>query len=188
MQQSQMAILILAAGLGTTACSNVSNSLSKITNSEPEVSYACVTDSSSTPTTVAQSEKRGDIPIIRWTSDFGSGVGYTPQSRCQEVSANFQKYYEQGVLNYITTGQKNSYDIICVSSKLGGGCLGDASQGQLWTLKSGDNASEVIPKVFDVGYMGSSPLNQSDGRVIIREGSQVYLDINKHLQEAPTMR
>ncbi|NET45439.1 COP23 domain-containing protein [Okeania sp. SIO2B3] len=183
--------IILVATLGAAACSNVSNPLSKITNSEPEVSYACITDSSGTPTTVAQGKQRGDIPIIRWTSNFGSGAGYTPQSRCEEVSANFQKYYKQGVLNYITTGQKNNYDIICVSNELGGGCLNDASKGQLWTLKSEDNASEVIPKVFDVGYMGSAPLSQtdgSDGSVIIRQGSQVYLDINKHLQQAPTMR
>lgn len=162
--------------------------MSNTNYSEPKVSYACITDSNGTPTTVAQSEKRGNIPIIRWTSDFGSGEGYTPQSRCDEVSANFQKYYKQGILNYITTGQKNNYDIICVSSKFGGGCLDDATQGQLWTLKREDNASEVIPKVFDVGYMGSAPLEQSDGSVITRQGSQVYLDVKKHLEQAPTMR
>ena len=112
--------------------------------------------------TINEFARAGNIPIIPWTSDFGSSVGYTPQSRFQKVSANFQKYYEQGVLNYITTGKKNDYDIICVSSQLGGGCLDDASQGLLWTLKPEDNTNEVIPKVFDVGYMASSPLNQSD--------------------------
>ena len=113
---------------------------------QPGVNYACITDSSGIPTTVAQSKQWGDISIIRWTSDFGSGI-YNPQSRCEEVSANLQKYYEQGVLKYITTGRKNDYDIICVSRKFGGECLDDASQGQIWTVKSEDNASEIIRKL-----------------------------------------
>jgi hypothetical protein len=90
------------------------------------------------PATVANTPA-GQKTVIRWVSGYFSGSGYTPMTRCVEVSQRFQAYMNQGVLNYITTGYMNSLPVVCVTSSDGGGC-----QGLLFTLKSGENASRVL--------------------------------------------
>jgi Circadian oscillating protein COP23 len=122
------------------------------------------------PRTVART-LRGEVSIIRWVSNFGGEVGYTPQKRCEEVSNRFQQYYNQGILNYITTGRENNYDIICVSSENGGAC-----DGLLFTLKPGESASSLIPQLFDVASLGSGPIEQSS--------SGISIDFNKLLETA----
>ncbi|MBC6477784.1 MAG: hypothetical protein GDA56_08335 [Hormoscilla sp. GM7CHS1pb] len=47
---------------------------------------------------------RGDVPIIHWVSTWSSGSGWTPQRRCDPVSQKFQRYHENGTLEYMRTG------------------------------------------------------------------------------------
>lgn len=113
----------------------------------------------------------GAIPIINWVSEQFSGSGYTPQRRCQEVSGRFQSAYDQGTLNYITTGYKNGQPVVCTSSSNGGPC-----SMVLFTLKPGSDASRTVQQLFDIRNLASGPLSESSGRV--------YLDVNTFLDEA----
>ncbi|MBC6477666.1 MAG: hypothetical protein GDA56_07660 [Hormoscilla sp. GM7CHS1pb] len=63
-----------------------------------------------------------------WKSEAFTDAGYPPEKRCDLVSAKFEKYRLEGILNYITTGKENGKHVICVSSQYGGRC-----QGTLWT-------------------------------------------------------
>lgn len=119
------------------------------------------------PATVANTPA-GQRTVIRWVSGYFSGSGYTPMTRCREVSERFQNYMNQGVLNYITTGYMNNQPVVCVTSSDGGGC-----QGLLFTLKSGENASRVLQQLFDVKAGAAGPLNESTQRV--------YLNVNDML-------
>jgi hypothetical protein len=162
----QSAIALLTASalvLSVSACN--SNSTSE------KVTFSCST-SNGVPTTVAKTSHR-ITPVIRWVSDFGGEVGYTPQKRCEEVSNRFQQYYNQGVLNFVTTGRENNQNIICVSSEKGGAC-----QGLLFTLKPSDNPSLVIGQMFEVAGYASGPLDQSSS-------SGIYIDINELLGTSP---
>lgn len=75
---------------------------------------------------------RQDIPITQWiTTEFGE---WTPDARCQEVSRQFQIAHETG-RDFLTTGEKNGYNIICATSVAGGNC-----EEQLMTISPGQNA------------------------------------------------
>ena len=163
MKHQSVIALLTATALGLTMSACNSNSTSE------KITFSCESRKG-VPTTVAQSP-RGDIPVIRWVSDFGSEVGYDPQKRCDEVSNRFQKYYNKGVLNFVTTGRQNNQNIVCISSDKGGTC-----QDLLFTLKPKDNPSLVIKQMFEVASYASGPIDQSSG---------VYIDMKKLLAEAP---
>ena len=120
------------------------------------------------PVTFAQTPI-GAIPIINWVSHQFSDSGYTPERRCQEVSGRFQSAYNQGTLNYITTGYKNGQPVVCTSSNNGGPC-----SMVLFTLKPGSDASRTVQQLFDIRNLAAGPLNESEGKV--------YLDMNAFLE------
>jgi hypothetical protein len=109
-------------------------------------------DSGGVPTTMA-STSRGPIPVIRWVSNLGDGE-YSPRARCQSVSERFQRYYDSGQLNYLTTGTENGTDIICVTAAPGGNCAGT-----LFTLKPGSNPNQTLKQLFGV-QNSVGPLNE----------------------------
>ena len=86
--------------------------------------FFCDTDNhhslGNVPSTIARTT-RGDIPIINWVSERTNG--WTPERRCELVSQRFQRYYDNGTLKYIRTGNINNHPVICVASSKGGDCL-----------------------------------------------------------------
>jgi len=135
--------------------------------------FSCGLSRDGTPTTLAM-VPRGNIPIIRWVSEYFTPFGYDPQTRCKQVSNRLQVYQEQGIANFITTGIQDGLDVICVSSVLGGPCTG-----LLFTLRPGDSASQVIQDLFDVGQYGLNPLLQGSNT------DQIYIDLNQLIERSP---
>ncbi|MBP0028436.1 COP23 domain-containing protein [Roseofilum reptotaenium CS-1145] len=134
--------------------------------------FACGASRDGIPTTLAL-VPRGNIPIIRWVSEYFTPFGYDPQTRCEQVSNRLQTYQEQGIANFITTGIQDGLDVICVSSVLGGPCTG-----LLFTLQPGESASRVIQDLFDVGQYGLNPLLQGSNT------DQIYIDLNQLMDQA----
>ncbi|MGK7877246.1 MAG: COP23 domain-containing protein [Xenococcaceae cyanobacterium] len=131
--------------------------------------------SNGVPTTFA-STSRGNVPVIRWVSSYFSSSGYTPERRCQEVSTRFQNYYNNGRLNYITTGIMNGQPVVCVTSSNGGSC-----SDLLFTLKQGQNASRTLQKLFDIRVGAAGPLYEGSNS----SNASVYIDMNNYLKTAP---
>ncbi len=131
--------------------------------------FACST-SNAVPTTIAQTNQ-GNVPVIRWTSDRFRDAGYSPERRCEEVSARFQQYFRNGKLNYLTTGIMNNQQVVCVADRIGGDCTG-----LLFTLKRGSDPSQVLKNLLDVRVRASGPLNESTSRV--------YIDMSEYLKQA----
>jgi Circadian oscillating protein COP23 len=124
------------------------------------------------PTTFAQT-KRGNVPVIRWQSTFFSSSNlYTPQKRCEEVSRRFQKYYSEGTLAYLTAGQMNAQNVICVSEEYGGPC-----QGLLLTLEPKDNPQTVLKDLLSARNRAGGPLTRSTG--------SLYVDMDNFLETTP---
>jgi Circadian oscillating protein COP23 len=124
------------------------------------------------PTTFART-KRGSIPVIRWQSTyFGKSSAYTPLKRCEEVSRRFQKYYSEGALAYLTAGQMNAQNVICVSDEYGGAC-----QGLLLTLEPKDNPQEVLKDLLNARNRAGGPLTRSNG--------SLYVDMTHFLETTP---
>lgn len=52
-----------------------------------------------------------------WAIPSELGGGWTPQRRCNEITARFESYRQDGLLE-LTTGIENGYDTICVTTQL----------------------------------------------------------------------
>lgn len=161
---------ILAAG--TIAVGGLS--IASQPSQAQSTTFVCET-TGGTPTTYAVTP-RGYVPVIRWVSHHFSGSGYTPQQRCAEVTSRFQTYYNDGSLNFITTGIMNDQPVVCVTGTYGGSCTG-----LLFTLKQGENASRVIQQLFDVRVGASGPLYESTNGGASNSNSPIYIDMNEYL-------
>jgi Circadian oscillating protein COP23 len=122
------------------------------------------------PTTlVASSAKREPVALIQWKSKL-SGK-YTPQVRCNMVSANFQQAWADKRLNYLTAGvdKKSGLGIICGIKDRATACTRSS---MLFTLSNGADASETIDRIKGIkGGTGSNPVPQSSGDGIVDIGS-----------------
>jgi Circadian oscillating protein COP23 len=124
------------------------------------------------PTTLVwQPEKEGNVALIRWKSEY---FGKNTQKRCQLVSAKFQKLWNAGQLNYITTGAVKKQPIVCGVANEGDNCSG---QNQLFQLKPFSDSASLIAQLEGV-FQGkvSSPVYESGG------SSKKYLDIRSLLR------
>ena len=94
--------------------------------------YYCRLNNSTLSTLMRAS--RQDIPITQWiTTEFGDK--WNPYARCLKVSEEFQIAYEEG-RDFLTTGEKNGYNIICATSTDEGSC-----EQQLMTIPPGQEAN-----------------------------------------------
>ena len=139
-----------------------------VVQNEPD-SFFCGTDGYGVPTTYISTEEQ-TLPLVRWVSHYFAGSGYDPETRCDQVTERFNRFYEAGILNYITTGFVNRLPVVCVSSEIGGPCTD-----VLFTLKPGQDATQTIQQLFDVRVGQAGPLQES--------GSRVYIDLNQHVRE-----
>lgn len=118
------------------------------------------------PTTVvASSSRREPVALIQWKSKL-SGK-YTPQVRCNMVSANFQQAWSAKRLNYLTAGvdKKSGLGIICGTKDRATPC---DRVSMLFTLSNGADASETIERMKDIkAGTGSNPVAQSSGDGIV---------------------
>jgi hypothetical protein len=145
-----------------------------------EAKFLCGT-SQGYPATVALTS-RGYVPVIRWSSNYFGGSGFSPQYRCKVVSSRFQQYYKNGTLNYLTTGWSNRQPVICVATAKGGPCAG-----VLFTLKPGSDSWLTLTRLMQVRVGASGPINESTTSPlpssVVVEGR--YLDMAEYLNTAP---
>jgi hypothetical protein len=114
-------------------------------------SFVCG-NSGGKPATVAKT-KKGDVPIVIWSSEEFSDAGFTPQVRCQKVSARFQSLYRSGQLKYITAGSVNNLPVVCATKKVAATCN---QQNLLYTLKPNADPQQVIKRLMAIRNRASS--------------------------------
>jgi hypothetical protein len=114
--------------------------------------------STGVPATVYQNPQGAIEPWIEWTSDYFSGSGYSPITRCQLVSQRLETYRRNRDLKYITTGQMNGQNVICTADRVNGIC-----QNLIYTLRPGQ------------GQVGMPSANESH--------SIPYIDVREKLGE-----
>jgi hypothetical protein len=117
---------------------------------------------SGVPTTLATMADGKAVPVIRWNSTVFDGAGWTPERRCQEVSARFDRFNRLGRLTYLTTGRINEQPVICTAPSNGAGC-----DGLLYTLKPGQNATETLRNLLEVRLKVRAPLYETNGRLYV---------------------
>jgi Circadian oscillating protein COP23 len=120
--------------------------------------YDSGSDSQIPTTLVWQSEKQGNVALIRWKSEY---FGKDTQKRCEIVSAKFQKMWNSGQLNYLATGEIKKLPVVCGVANEGDTCN---SKNQLFTLKPYSDKDNLIKQLEGV-FKGesSSPVYESGG-------------------------
>ncbi|MGL6345205.1 MAG: COP23 domain-containing protein, partial [Waterburya sp.] len=127
----------------TVAQSETSNS--EGTYSQDRVTFSCgeISDQASgenIPTTIAYvPQRRANIAIIAWKSNYIPQ--WDAQKRCETVSPKFQTFYEDGRLEYLTTGENQGYDIICAAVETGQPCK---AEDQLFQVKANNDPEAVL--------------------------------------------
>ncbi|MDF5720332.1 MAG: COP23 domain-containing protein [Rhizonema sp. PD37] len=111
---------------------------------------------------------RGNIPMVRWV-DTAFPKPWTPEQRCEEISGRFQRFYQNGTLNFLRAGMLRNQPVLCVASEKGGPCLPD---GVLVTLKPKANPQETLEQLLD--YRGGS----SNGIVELSGNSKFVYSVN----------
>lgn len=137
------------------------------------------------PATIVRTS-RGPRAVIQWTdTSFGQ---YTPQVRCEKISARFERFYDNGTLKYLRAGRQRNQPVLCVAGYEGGPCL---ANGVLLTLRPGANPLTVLQRLKDFqGSAGGRPIElfgRDEDRGVISYNSQqdaAYLDVSKLLEAA----
>ncbi len=177
-------VAVLIVGLLIASCDKPATSsqyTAQETNSDTETRFICRegydrASNKQLPTTYAFTggQKRA---IIRWSTEYFSGSGWDPQSRCEEVSPRFQTAYENGTLNFITNGTMNRQPVICTALQNGGPCAD-----LLITLRPTDDGKELATELGQIlNGRSTGPMRHSSGN------SQVYIqvDIDEFIRNAP---
>jgi hypothetical protein len=148
-------------------------------NQGGDAKFICGT-SQGVPATVALTS-RGYVPVVRWSSNYFGRSGFSPQARCKTVSAKFQQYYQNGMLNYLTPSYQNRQPVICVAASKGGPCAG-----VLFTLKPTANPMTTLKQLMRVRTQASGAvLNESTASPMpVNASDERYLDMQEFLQTA----
>ena len=128
------------------------------------------------PATVAWvPERKVHVRFIAWKSEYFPQ--WLPQKRCQVVSEKFQKFYEAGRLDYLTTGIIGGYPVVC-AAKSNGDCN---ANNQLFTLKLGSDPQTILKRLVNIvdGTSGE-PIFQSSG-------GKTYVNVGNFLKNAPVV-
>lgn len=141
---------ILALGVSTLAIVGSMFSAPSSQALTATTSFVCG-KSQGTPATIART-KKGDFPIILWSSEAMSDAGFTPQLRCQQVSARFQSLYRSGRLKSLTTGTLNNQSVICATAK----AKSCNAQNLLYTLQPNADPQQVIRRLQIIRHRASS--------------------------------
>ncbi|AFY58436.1 hypothetical protein Riv7116_6080 [Rivularia sp. PCC 7116] len=139
-------------------------------------SFFCGRSTDGVPTTFAATATGKKIAVIRWVRQWSPK--YPPKARCRAVSSRFQNAYASGVLNYLTNTRVNRQDVICAARRYGGSC-----NQMLLTLRPGENVSQVIENLRQMGHTASGPLVQAP------DGSpRTFVDMNRLLRQASAVK
>jgi Circadian oscillating protein COP23 len=115
------------------------------------ITFQC-SDNDGTPATIAKINDQDNFPVILWSSNFFSEVGYDAQVRCEQVSARLEAYRKANSSLYITFGKINQEAVICVTSQETGGC-GEgisAHEGLVFTLKPNVDPQETLEELATI--------------------------------------
>lgn len=136
--------------------------------------YTCGKDGNQ-PATLVRTP-RGNIPIIHWINSFPP---FTPQERCEIVSARFQQFADNHLLKYLRAGTINGQPVLCVATNKGGTC---PTENVLITLPPRSNANEVLERLLDLRrHAAGKPLRLSGSEEFFYVDGALYVNMEAFL-------
>ena len=123
-------------------------------------------------------QRKASVSIIGWKSNHIPS--WDAQRRCDTASPKFQAFYEDGRLNYLTTGVNNGQDIICAAVETGQPCK---PEDQLFQVKASDDPDAVLKGltgIIEGAATSGEPIYQSSDE-------KIYVSMDKFLEAAPVV-
>lgn len=77
-----------------------------------------------------------------WAIPSELGGGWTPERRCQEISARLERYRPDGLLE-LQTAFENNYEVVCATTQRDPGCR------IVFTVPPGQDATVTLDRVFE---------------------------------------
>lgn len=154
---------------------SISRSSSQSQQNLRQAGFLCDT-STGEPVTVYQNPQGFREPWIRWNSNFFSGSGYDPLTRCQQVTQRLENYNRNKQLNYVTVGIVNNQKAICTSSRVNGPC-----EGLIYTLRRDQDPAPALSSFFVwlANQKARPSLFESSTAVYINVGERLGLDVSE---------
>ncbi len=130
------------------------------------------------PVTIVKTP-RGKIPAIRWVNTF-TGRYNRLDRRCAEVSERLDRLHRAGKLNFIRTGNVNTYPVLCADRGVSGNTCPTASV--LVTLPKGTDSSQILQQMLDLRARASGRILNLGGEQLVRyHHGDVYVSIDRLL-------
>lgn len=129
---------------------------------QSKITFTCQSNIDNVPTIYVITEK-GIKSMLRFKSHYFSSAGYTPIKRCVETSSRLQKLYNEGRLNYISTGYVDNIPAICGFAETDEMC---SNKNLIFTLPPHTNPEEFIIKVFRDNNLNKIP-SDDDFKVVL---------------------
>jgi hypothetical protein len=112
--------------------------------------------------TLVRTENGKEVAIINWITNAFVDAGWDNQKRCETVSERFEKYKQLGELNFLTTGQIGTENVICVSRGVNKDCSWDLEEkGLLLTVRPGVNPKTTLKELLLVRASAGKVLSES---------------------------
>jgi len=160
MNQQRLTLLIAFAGLGSLSISEPALGQQSGVPQPQKIQFECVSNRGIPATIVIG--PNGEKPMISWTSTYFSNDGWTPESRCKEVTSRISRAYAAGTLNYFTTGRINNMPVICSTRTQGGSC-----ESLIYTLKPNQNPGATLKALLKVRAGEGGPIEETTSRIYI---------------------
>jgi hypothetical protein len=130
------------------------------------------------PATIVRNSKWENIPMIRWVDD-SFPPPWKPTRRCEEISARFQRFLDNGLLRYLKGGWLNGQPVLCVAAYKGGPCL---PNGLIVTLKPDSNPERILNALLDYRNHAGGFIDLRSGLLSTVDG-ELYFNIGDFLTE-----
>jgi hypothetical protein len=119
------------------------------------------------PRTFVRTE-RGNMILVSWVQGFSQT--WTPLRRCVEVSRRFQRFYDNGILRYIGTGEINNTPVLCALHQKEENCQ---EKNILITLPVETDATQVARQLMDIRSLARGRTIEVNGK---KDKLETYID------------
>ncbi|WP_293147341.1 MULTISPECIES: COP23 domain-containing protein [unclassified Microcoleus] len=119
------------------------------------------------PATIVRTAAKGPVPLIVWNNEAFSGSGWTPKRRCEDVSARFQRFNDNGQLRFMRAGTFNGQQVLCVDRVRGSGNCSSA-EAIVLTVPRPNNANQILEEMLNTRNRASKqPLYLSGEKQLV---------------------
>jgi ABC-type amino acid transport substrate-binding protein len=135
------------------------------------------------PTTMVRTGRISE-PMIRWTVTNFARSGFTPQERCEAVSARFETYYRNGAFYLAAKDNFRGYPVLCITTKKPASCQ---AGNVLVTIKRGTDPDNVLERLlaFRRNTNPANTVELSGEDYVYYENRELYLDVKKMVDTPP---